>query len=129
MARRWIGAVWAIAGIGLFASGARDLVELAVHPQYGWNGAFFVPAWWYVQIGTEFFILACAFVGFGIMSGKRWALWGLKVLGPIALLYLAAYNVFGGERAWWVAVGAVVLTVVVGVSVYYAYHHGNKLAA
>jgi len=68
----------------------------------------------------EFFILACAFVGFGIMSGKRWALWGLKVLGPIALLYLAAYSIFGGERAWWVAMGMVVLTVIVGVSVYYA---------
>jgi cytochrome b subunit of formate dehydrogenase len=56
-----------------------------------------------------------------VIAGKRWALLGLKILAPIALLYLVAYSIFGGERALWIAIGVFALTVVVGMSVYYAY--------
>jgi hypothetical protein len=119
--QRLIGASWAIFGAGLFVLGAVDLVRLAADPQYGWRSTFYEPFWWYVQIGMELFILAGAVIGVGIIAGKRWALLGLKVLAPIALLYLVAYSIFGGERALWVAIGVFALTVVVGMSVYYAY--------
>ena len=129
MKRQWIGAIWALAGISLFAWGAKGLVELAADPQYGWNSTFYEPSWWYVQIGMELFVLACGVIGLGVMSGKRWGHWGLKIVGPLALLYLVAYDIFGGERAWWLAVGALVLTIFVGVSVYYAYRQGDGFAA
>jgi hypothetical protein len=124
-----IGATWGIVGVVLFTISTANLAQFASDPEFGWGTDFYAPSWWYLQIAIEAFILACALIGAAILTRRRWSLRALRVFSPIALAYLVAYDIFGGERAWWVSVGALALTVVVAASMYYAYRHGDRLAA
>jgi len=127
--RRAIGYTWAAIGLSLALVAGYDLATLAQDPQHGWQSAFFEPSWWSFQIGMVVFIFGCAFIGIGVALGKRWGDVGLRVCGPIALLYLVAYDLLGGERAWWLALLALLLTVFVGVSVYFVYQARRGNAA
>lgn len=122
---RAIGVVWTLvfgAGAVLLAS---QLVVLAVSS----DAANYEPSWWVAQAVALAFIFGCSAAGFGLARGARWAVISVRTLGPLALLYLLAYNVFGGERPWWQSVIALVLTAFVAASVFLAYKGPKHNAA
>jgi hypothetical protein len=123
-----IGSAWAALAATLAAWHAINLLALAVDVEHGLRTRFFEPTWWWYQLGMLLFIVMCAAVGVGIALGRRWGLTGLRVAGPIALTYLAAYNILGGERAWWISVGTLLLTAFVAATVYMAFKRASEFA-
>jgi hypothetical protein len=124
---RVIGTTWLLGGAALGLWLGADLLRVGADSQFGWRTSFYEPSWWAFQFGFVAFLGICAVIGAGAAGRRRWGTIGLRIVGPIALLYLVAYNLLGGERAWWLALGALGLTVVVAASVYLAYR-GKGLA-
>ncbi|ABM93341.1 hypothetical protein Mpe_A0379 [Methylibium petroleiphilum PM1] len=121
--RRTIGLAWALAFGGGAVFLANHLLRVAMGAGTGGHEVSF----WVVQVAALAAVTGCAAVGGGLAVGARWGSLGMRVLGPLVLLYLFAYNVFGGERPWWLGAGALVLTALVAVSVFLAYKSPTKV--
>lgn len=123
-----LGALWILLGTVGCAWTTIGLIVLAVDPRYGLSSTFYEPSWWVSQALFPVFFLAMLIAGSGVLLKRQWALWAFRVLAPIMLVYMLAYTIFGGERAWWWALIGVGLLVLAGFSTHFAYAK-RKVAA
>ena len=122
---RVIGSVWALVFGAISCLLAANLLSLT----RGEDAQYYEPNWWLVQIAALTTLISCSIVGLGFVALTRWGVLGIRIVGPVVLLYLTAYGVFGGERPWWSNVAIFGLFLFVAYSIYLAIKQTARNAA
>ena len=112
------GALWLMLAIyGLAVTGYESLTEyqraaqsMERDPVTG--AVFYGPWWWFVLTALPTLYVAVLLMGAGLILQKRWAIWMLRVLAPLALIGAFIYNLlllmFGASALSWL-IGVVAL--------------------
>ncbi len=122
-----LASLWVLLGFAGLVLTTYHLMTLAADPQYGFSSTIREPLWWFIQALFPTFFCVMVIAGFGVLFTRRWGLWAFRILAPLMLLYTLAYTIFGGERAWWLALIGLAWLAFAVVSTLFAY--ANRDAA